>query len=275
MTVPVSATSAKDILDFLHVGITVPVVDLSGEDFALPDWDATTHPLPAALTLEQLTSGVVNGTGSFDKVMTSIRAHLKDQYEKGTITGDQYSRAYIELTTAALNTGLQFLLQKDRGYWEAVAARSLAHKAEIEAVTAGVNLEIAKHQLAAAEQQTKLLEAQHALTTMQLSSEDAKIRLTEEQILMVKEQKEAQRAQTLNTRTDGTTVVGVLGKQKDLYSQQITSYQRDSEAKVGKMFLDGWLTQKTIDEGLTAPTQLQNTAINNVLDKVRTNAGLT
>lgn len=86
---------------------------------------------------------------------------------------------------------------------------------------------------------------------------------------MVLEQVEGARAQTLNTRTDGTTVVGLIGKQKDLYTQQITSYQRDAEVKAGKMFIDSWVTQKTIDEGLLAPNALRNEAVNEVMNAIK------
>lgn len=91
---------------------------------------------------------------------------------------------------------------------------------------------------------------------------------------MVLEQVEGARAQTLDTRIDGTPVVGLVGKQKDLYTQQIESYQRDAEVKAAKMFIDTWVTQKTIDEGLTAPTVLQNASIETVMSRIKTNNGL-
>lgn len=92
---------------------------------------------------------------------------------------------------------------------------------------------------------------------------------------LLQEQVEGARAQTLDTRTDGTTtVVGLIGKQKDLYTQQITSYQRDAEVKAAKMFIDSWVTQKTIDEGLLAPTALQNASVDTVMQRIKTNNGL-
>ena len=91
------------------------------------------------------------------------------------------------------------------------------------------------------------------------------------QVVLVKEQGEAQRAQTSDTRSDGATVVGVLGKQKNLYTQQIESYKRDAEVKAGKMWVDAWITMKTIDEGLLPPDQFTNTEINEVLNAIKTN----
>ena len=91
---------------------------------------------------------------------------------------------------------------------------------------------------------------------------------------MLKEQTEAQRAQTLDVRKDGAPVVGVLGKQKALYDQQITSYQRDAELKAARIWSDAWITQKTIDEGLVPPTTLANANVEKVLNQIQVNNNL-
>jgi hypothetical protein len=94
------------------------------------------------------------------------------------------------------------------------------------------------------------------------------------QLELVSEQVESTRAQTMDTRTDGTTVItGLLGKQKALYEQQITSYQRDSEVKAAKMFIDAWITQKTIDEGLLPPEGFENDNLDLILAKLISNNG--
>ena len=102
----------------------------------------------------------------------------------------------------------------------------------------------------------------------------AQVTLLEKQIDLLAEQKEAERSKTLNIRTDGTIIVGSVGKQKDLYTQQIDSFIKDAKFKTAKMYLDGWITQKTLDEGLTAPSELTNTEINEVLVANRTANGL-
>lgn len=94
------------------------------------------------------------------------------------------------------------------------------------------------------------------------------------QVALVQEQTEAQRSQTMDQRTDGVQIVGVAGKQKELYAQQITSYQRDSEMKVAKIFSDAWITQKTIDEGLTPPNNFTNSQVDQVLQNLRNKSGM-
>ena len=95
-----------------------------------------------------------------------------------------------------------------------------------------------------------------------------------QQYELLVEQTEVQRAQTLDTRSNGITVVGAVGKQKDLYSQQIKSYQRDSELKAAKLFADAWTVQKTVDEGFVAPANFQNPSLDSVLGHIKTNNNL-
>ena len=95
-----------------------------------------------------------------------------------------------------------------------------------------------------------------------------------QQYQLLKEQTETQRAQTLNSRTDGAAVVGYVGKQKDLYSQQIDSYKRDAEIKAAKLVSDGWMTQKTIDEAALTPSSFQQNMVDAVLQVVKQRNGL-
>lgn len=99
--------------------------------------------------------------------------------------------------------------------------------------------------------------------------------LLDEQISLTTEQKEAERSKTMDTRSDGSTIVeGMNGKQKDLYDQQIDSFIKDAKQKTAKMYLDGWITQKTLDENFSIPTQLTTPEIDQVLSAIRTTNSL-
>ena len=41
-----------------------------------------------------------------------------------------------------------------------------------------------------------------------------------------------------------------------------------------KLFTDAWITQKTIDEGLTAPSNFANDSVNNILGTLKANNSL-
>jgi hypothetical protein len=118
-------TDAKDlaqqILTQLGQDFTIPPVDLSGDGLTIPpEEDNPLYVIPNLVSIEDLTSGAVGGGGAYDRIMSSNKAHLQEQYEKGRITGDQYTKAYIELTSVALSTGLQMVLGKDTNYWQAI-----------------------------------------------------------------------------------------------------------------------------------------------------------
>jgi len=132
--------------------------------------------------------------------------------------------------------------------------------------------------------QKEILEKQSSSATLQIEGLDLDnqtkdftlINILPTQRNLLSEQMEAARAQTLDVRSDGITpVVGSVGKQKDLYAQQITSYQRKSELDAARLWSDAWTVQKTIDEGLVAPTNFTNVNVDSVLAKIRTSNGLT
>ena len=291
-------TDANILLTSLLQGksFNLPDVNLSGDLYKVPDGTGELYVLPTKLTNADLTTGQVDGSGVFDSLMTSIGAHLKKEYEANRITGNEYTKAYTGIVGGALATAVQFLLGKDQAYWQAILAQQQARAAEIATVTARVQLETAKAQLAATRFQSLTAEAEYGLTKIRIANEDAQYCLVKAQtdgaeldndtknftlanILpsqnnLLKEQIEVQRAQTLDTRVDGQVIRGSVGKQKDLYTQQITSYERDAEVKAAKMFVDAWITQKTIDEGLTAPVGFTNASLDTILTKLKVNNDL-
>lgn len=390
---------ANTLLTSLIAGksFTVPDVEISSDLYGQP---ATTGPLYDDITridLADLTTGKVGGSGAFDQLMVSMVNHLKVEFEANRISGAEYTKAYIGVVGAILQTAQQFILTKEQSYWSALLVQQQARTAQIQAATTRLELETARVALARAQYEASTAEANYALVKMKLATEDATytnlvkqsehtdaqilqveaetahvtaqtagvtftntnilpaqqaqleaetaqstaqtagiiytntnllpaqlagteaqtahiseqtvgvtytnanilpaqkigidntnanlvsqgegIDFTNENILpkqadLLAEQVEVQRAQTSNTRTDNVTVAGLIGKQKDLYTQQITSYQRDSETKAVKIFSDAWTVQKTQDDGLLAPDQFTNTNINEMLLALRANLNM-
>ena len=95
------------------------------------------------------------------------------------------------------------------------------------------------------------------------------------QVMLLREQYEAARGQTLNHRSDGTPITGgTMGAQKALNEQQVVSYQRDSRLKGIKVFTDAWTVMKSVDEGLAPPGNFSNTVLDSVLGNMRTDLAL-
>ena len=269
---------ANRLLEELTKGddFTLPDIDMSGPEWDIPGGDNS--PIFGAITKvtnESLTTREVGGSGTFDALMESAHNHLKAEFKANRITGGEYTKAYIAMMESCMSNAVQFLLGRDQAYWAAAMA-------QIQAVTARVQLATSKAQFVLAKIQALSAKSEYALTKMKIATESETYcaalfnadQMLPQQLKLITEQTEAQRAQTLDTRSDGATVTGSVGKQKELYSQQITSYQRDAEVKASKLFTDAWITQKTIDEGLNPPNGFTNASIDTILTKLKSNNGL-
>ena len=258
------------------VDFAFPDIDLSGPEWNLPiDANSPLYQPITPLTIADLTTKTLDGTGAFDVIMSSVAVHLKSEYNAGRITGAEYSKTWIASMQAALSSATQFVLSKDTAKWQAVTA-------QIQALTAKVELQTAKANMLGKQAEANMMAANFALAKMKLATESKTYciatfnldNMLPVQLELVKEQREAQRAQTMDTRSDGAAVMGSVGAQRALHLQQITSYQRDAELKMTKLFTDAWTVMKTMDEGLTPPTAFTNANIDLLLAKVKTKNGL-
>lgn len=269
---------ANRLLEELTKGddFTLPDIDMSGPEWDIPGGDDS--PIFGAITKvtnESLTTREVGGSGTFDALMESAHNHLKAEFKANRITGGEYTKAYIAMMESCMSNAVQFLLGRDQAYWAAALA-------QIQAVTARVTLATSKAQYVLAKIQALSAKSEYALTKMKIATESENYcaalfnveKILPAQERLIQEQYEVQRAQTQETRSDALPILGSIGKQKELYSQQITSYQRDAEVKAAKLFTDAWITQKTIDEGLNPPNGFTNASIDTILTKLKSNNGL-
>ena len=265
----------KVIIDNITDGLnfTLPEIDLTDPKWELPD--AIRQALQEVVnpvTLESLTEKKIDGNGAMDTIMSFASAHLLGEFKAGRITGTDYSKAYTSVITAAMQTGLQFALEANQARFNAIMA-------QVNANASLFALESAKAAYLTAKANALTAEAQYANHVMDLSIKDSNYGISQynlksvlpQQLILTKEQTEAARAQTMDTRTDGTPILGSVGKQKELYSQQITSYKRSAETNAAKILSDAFITMKTIDEGLPIPPAFQATEISNAVNMLMYN----
>lgn len=263
------------------VAVTVPNVPLTGDKFSGTTSEKILAPV-VKLTSADLTTGFIDGAGTFDKLMTGISAHLKNEYDKNRITGAEYTKAFIAAVQLALSEGSAFLLSTNKQYWDTLVTQQQAELALVQVATSRVQLETAKVQHVAAQLQTQNLLADYAIKKLQLSKLSSEFCISEytlanilpKQALLLSEQYEAARAQTKDTRSDGAAVAGNLGAQKSLHAQQVASYIQDSKLKVGKIFSDTWITQKTLNEGIDVPDAFNNLSVQSAMTALRASVGI-
>ena len=64
------------------------------------------------IVITDITTGIVDGTGIFDKLMASVKAHIHDEYDNGKIKAPEYSQVYLGAIQAVLAQSMQFALQE-------------------------------------------------------------------------------------------------------------------------------------------------------------------
>ena len=68
------------------------------------------------VTLPELTTAQVSGTGVFDTLMRAQKEHLEQEFKAGRIKGSDYATVYLGSMQATLNGAIQFLLEKDKAF---------------------------------------------------------------------------------------------------------------------------------------------------------------
>lgn len=260
----------------------VAPIDVTGVLFQLPETASAAMYAPVVeVSITDLTTGSINGTGAFDLIMATVSAQLQAEFQADRITGAEYTKAYIENTQAAMQAALQLILGKQQAFWAAQTGQIQSINARLtleESRYSYQNLTTAQVATARVALETARFNYQNALpaqlATARLALESARFtyqNIQPAQLQLLNEQGDQARAQTSDTRLDGVAIAGVMGAQERLYNQQITSYQRDAECKAAKIFTDAWITQKTIDSGLTAPMGFTNDSVNQILTVIMGN----
>ena len=137
-----------------------------------------------------------------------------------------------------------------------------SQKAQVDAQTGKVSHDIT------------LVDAQVQVANSQVATANSQIALTTQQTALMKEKIETERGQTLDTRTDGTAISGIVASQKALQTGQTNAFARDAEQKAAKILMDTWVTRKTVDDGVEVPTNIDTSYINTVMQNLYSKAGL-
>lgn len=265
--------NAKTLLESLttNLDFSVPKVDFNDPAFQIPeDLADALQKVPDALTLDLLTECKLDGAGAFDKIMTSLKLHLQQEYEEQRITGAEYAKVYVAMMQYALQYAVQFLLGKDNAYYTALNTQAQALTANLDAYTAKVRLAIAQSQ-------AHLSKAQYANEVLKLSTVDKQTDLImaqtdsqKQQKELLVEQTEQAHAQVSDTRIDGTTpVTGYTGNQNKLLQQQVQAFKNDTVIKGTKIFTDSFATQLSMGEATVAGTGLDAAGILSAVEKLQ------
>ena len=71
-------------------------------------------PEPLEVSFEDVTTGTLNGTGIFDKLMQVAKVHLYEEFTKQRITSSDYAQVYLGTMNNVMDKAITYTLAKDK-----------------------------------------------------------------------------------------------------------------------------------------------------------------
>ncbi|MGH1461218.1 MAG: hypothetical protein ACRBB6_04200 [Neptuniibacter sp.] len=220
----------------------------------------------------ELTQGALTGTGTFDVMMAAVKAHIEQEYEDGRIKGAEYAQVYLGAVTAVMQNATQFLIGQLNAEDNALLIQAQIAKVNAEKLLVDKQLDKVLAEIALAEQQKTNLIAENANIPKQGQLLDAQTSKATSEKNLLDQKLFTEEAQIKDT-VDGAAVVGVVGKQKELYTAQTDGFARDAEQKVAKMVTEVFSVLRTSDDTLVVPSSLNETSINAIVNKAKAGIG--
>ena len=196
------------------------------------------------IPLSDLTQATIEGTGVFDTLMRSNKAHLELEFKANRIKGSEYATVYLGMLQATLTASIQFISERQK-----IALEAQLLTKQIALVNQQAANELSKND--------NILKVSCKLAAEFDQLVQQTIKATAETTLLT--QKNAtERAQTSSTGVEDNSVIG---KQKLLYAAQTAGFDRTSEVAAAKLMVDTWAVRRTTDSGTVADgTNLLNDA---------------
>ena len=229
------------------------------------------------ITLADLTSGAVDGTGVFDQLLLRVEKSLDREFKKNRINATDYSKVYTSALSDTLTQSLQFLLSKQASDKQADLLDAQARQVEQGILNDKVNNQLLTKQLDKADADINLvLEQLNYLIAqgVKLGQDGALViqqttnAIQEKLVMVAQESKIGDEAVLLKQKTqteyaqvsdsvydlrpglnEGTSknVEGVVEQENSLRNAQKEGFKRDAEQKMAKIMVDTWTVRQTTD----------------------------
>jgi hypothetical protein len=168
--------------------------------------------------LTNITSGTLDGTGTFDKLLATMQLHIEREYDAGRLLGADYANVYVASIQAAMSQAIQFELTKSQ-----VAAQTDLTLEQIE--TQNQQTLLATEQAKQAVIQTRIVTAseldQIAIAVNQKSLSDEQLEQSLVQGSILDEQALQAEKQTSLTTTQDAIATATKQGQIDIQANQV------------------------------------------------------
>ena len=128
---------SKEMLETLTRDLNFNIPDIDLDSISLDDLDIeiptelldALKQSPTQINIDTLTKPEIGGDATFDRLMYAVKIHLKEEVDKGRITGSEYANAYVTMAGNAMQSAVQYELNRYQTNYQAI----LSH---INAITA-------------------------------------------------------------------------------------------------------------------------------------------
>jgi len=151
-----------------------------------------------AISITEVTSSAIPGTGAFDKIMSAMQVRLEEEFNQGRITGDDYANVYLGAMTACMQQAVAFVLGKQNAASQVglTDAQTLEVNAQIANIAADTANKVKQGLLL--DKQVLEVVAQTALLTKQALGVEAETLVKGKQGILLDKQALESAAQTAN-----------------------------------------------------------------------------
>jgi len=248
---------------------------------------------PTTPPIEEITIGVIDGSGIFDQLMKANAAQLTQEYELNRIRGAEYTKVYTASIQAIMQQAVVYALG-----WRESYNKDALIDAQIQKINA--ELLVLEQQASTEKLKGELLQAQIDIENLKIPLVEAQTWAeraktadnitidvpsnpvvgiigkqkdkTQNEIDLLEQKEKTELAQT-NDIVGGSPVDGVIGKQKELFSAQTDGFFRTAEQKLAKIMADSYSIRRTTDEELIAPGGLTDADIKDVMNEAKVGIG--
>lgn len=215
------------------------------------------------LNITDLTVKTLVGTGVLDEMLTTMRVHLGDQFDKERIQGTEYAEVYLGAFQATLSAAIQYLLARrklglDLKLQEAQISLTGAQEDQIRAEMQKIPYEIQliQKQLELADKQVEQADKQLELTEAQIQVQLKQLDLMAEQLEQAKAQTAYYEQRTITEKAQTQANIAepnsVIGTQVALMKKQGDGYDRNAEQQAAQIFANTWNVRRQTDEDTVA-----------------------
>ena len=160
----------------------------------------------AEITIDEVTSGVIEGSGAFDEIMKAAQIRLEHEYDKDRIKGTEYSKVYLGSMESAMQQSIAFVLGRQQASAQADLSNAQIALIEIERANAIKQGELIDSEI--------LLSASKVeLSDKQIEKMTQEILVLEQEVLTAQETLKLVAAQVVKMEKDGDLV------QQQIYSE--------------------------------------------------------